>query len=863
MNKPAYSIPPLYLWILRKLTVYEELFAITRDFEIEYAGIRQGRSRLSAYLWLLWNTLLIVFHYFWLSTKWSVVMIRNYIKITFRNIKRHKGYSFINIAGLSMGMACCLLILLWVQDETGFEKFHDNADRIYRINIIDNLSSQSIYAGITPPAAGPYLKDNYPEVENATRILGTGLWKLQRGGQTFTEYGWFVDPSFFEIFTFPFVKGQSDASLSDPLSMVLPKGMAHKIFGNEDPVGKSLTVNDKYAITVTGVIENAPKNSMFADMNFLVPTELSRRSGVNLEAWGSIMYSTYVRLRKDADAAELNKKISSIYKEQYPQLDKVTLYLQPLLDIHLHSENIVVGMGGGGNIRYVYIFSALAVFILLLACINFMNLSTARSEKKAREVGVRKVVGAVKSDLVMQFFGESLFLTVLALSIALALVFLFLPAFSSMTAKSLALGDMDLSFILGIGFVTLFTGLISGSYPAFFLSSFQPVKVLRSAAGKASSGGSKHLRRVLVVFQFSISVILLVCTFTVMAQMSFIKNRDLGYDKEQVIYLRLRGEIYSNYSSFKDELLRNPEIVSVSLISDLPTNIVNVNVGFDWEGKDPEDPGRLNVLYVDDSFLKTFTMSMVKGRAFSEDFPTDEFNFILNEAALKKTGFSSPIGKKFSLDKRQGEIIGIVKNFHFRSLHSEISPLVLMIVPSEYNFICIKTDSEKQALPGTIDFIQGTWESFAPDYDFDYGFLDEQFDSMYRSEQRLKKIFHSFTSLAIFISCLGLLGLAAFLAERRTKEIGIRKILGASRRSIIKLLSGEFALLLIISNVLAWPFAYYSMSKWLQSFVYRIQVSVWTFILSGLLASSIAFLTVSIQAVRTSNTNPVESLRNE
>jgi ABC-type antimicrobial peptide transport system permease subunit len=833
------------------------------DFREEYLEVCRASGPWIAKFWY-WSQIFKSIPYFFRNrAHWGIIMIKNYLKITIRNIRRHKGFSFITIAGLSIGITCCLLILLWVQDELSYDEFHDKAEQTYRVNIVDSMSSKTIHAGITPSAIGPFLRDNYPEVTDSTRMLGTPIYILKTGDKIINEFGYFVDPSFLDIFTFPKITGNEETPLSAPLSIVLTQNMAAKMFGNLDAVGKTVTVNDRLELLVTGIIQNPPENSMFDDLHFLIPMENVRNYGFDLDSWGNITFFTFVQLQKKSNMEAFNKKIAGVYKEQDPDMAKVTFYLQPLGDIHLHSENLIAALGGNGNIKYIYLFSILAVFILVLACVNFMNLTTARSEKKAREVGVRKVVGAVKGDLIFQFFGESLFMTFVALIIALFSVVLLLPVFNNITSKTMAVGRIDLTYIIGIVVVAIFTGLIAGSYPAFFLSSFQPVQVLRSSTGKMASRGSQHLRKILVVFQFSISVILMICTFVVLDQMAFIKKSDIGLARQQIVYLRLRGNVLEKKDTFKQELLRDPGILSATLCSHLPTSILNVNIGLDWEGKDPEDPGRMNVLSVDDDFLDTFQMELVEGRGFEKEFTANRVNVILNESALEKTGIESPVGKRFVFDEERGEIIGIVKNFHFRSLHSEIGPLVIIRDPSQYGYICLKTKASEKSISSTIAHIRNTWNTFSPGYEFTYGFLDEHFENMYSSEQRLGKIFNHFTFLAFFISCLGLLGLAAFMAERRTKEIGIRKVMGASHSSIIKLLNKEYAVLLIIANVVAWPVAYFAMHKWLQNFAFRAQIHIGIFILSGSLTVLIAFLTVSVQAVRAAKSDPTKSLRGE
>jgi putative ABC transport system permease protein len=582
----------------------------------------------------------------------------------------------------------------------------------------------------------------------------------------------------------------------------------------------------------------------------------------DIDAWGNISIVTYVQLQEKVNQNDVDAKIETVIKDNLDGLN-IRTYLQPVTSIHLYSTGII-GMGGTGDIKYVYIFSIIAAFILLIACINFMNLSTAKSSQKAREVGMRKVVGATKSNLVLQYLGESFSLTVIALVFALILVFAALPVVNDLLEKDLKLNlTGNINLIIGLLSITFITGLVSGSYPALFLSSYHPAKVLRGTFLRSIKGGSPVLRRILVVVQFSLSIILIICTLIVADQQSYIKNRNLGFDKDNVLFFRMRGNMNQQYNSIKAELLKNPNIINAASSSIVPTNLRNVSVGFEWEGKETEEPARMNVMRVDHDYFNTFNMEFAEGQSFSKEFTTDTANCIVNEAAVKFMGIGNPVGKSFSFGGRNGKIIGVLKDFHFATLHEAIEPLVVLLETEGLNFVSLKIRSDQKDLTETISYIKDVWNRFSSGYPFIHNFLDESIDRLYSAESRVGRIFNYFTFLAIFISCLGLFGLAAFSAEQRTKEIGIRKVLGASLANIIGLLSREFFILVILSNIIAWPVSYYFMNKWLQNFAYHVEIGYILFLGAAFLAIVIALITVSYQAIRAALADPVNSLRNE
>ena len=785
-------------------------------------------------------------------------MFRNYLKTALRNIKRHKGYSLINIVGLAVGMACCILILLWVQDELSFDRFHENADGIYRVLQDINFADHSTTWAITQGPLGPSLKEDFPEIINATRITGRGL-RLTYNDKSYDEGVSMADGSIFEMFTFPLVKGDPATALSDPFSIVLTEEMAAKYFGDEDPIGKTIKANNQWDFQVTGVMKNVPSNSHL-EFDFLIPFIFGRELNYTVDRWGNSQFRTYVQLAKGVPAQEVIQKISG-YLFEKPTIEKdARLNLQPLTRIHLYSNYEYDS--AHGDITYVTLFSLIAFFILLIACINFMNLATARSGNRAKEIGMRKVSGANKADIIRQFYGESTLLAFISLLLAVVLVWLLLPVFNNLAAKELSLDITgNLSILLGLLCIAILTGIISGSYPAFFLSAFQPVMVLKGL--RLSSSKGSLFRKTLVVFQFSLTILLIICTIGVYDQLNYMRNRKLGYDKEHMIYFGMRGDMREKFDTVKNELLQNPNILGVTAASNVPTyGYYFSNSLWRWEGQNPDEETLMRAVLIDFDYFKTFGMEITEGRSFSKEFPTDATEAIMvNEEAVKAMGMESPIGKRLSLQDENFKIIGVVKNYHFRSLQQEIEPLILVYYPSYCRVLFARLKSDQ--IPQTIGYIENAWKKFAPGYPFNYRFLDEALDRLYRSEQRIGTLFRYFSILAILISCLGLLGLASFMAEQRTKEIGIRKVLGATASNIVALLSKEFTKWVIVANIFAWPIAYFALSKWLQSYAYKTNIALWSFVLSGALALLIALATVSYQSIKAALANPADSLRYE
>jgi ABC-type antimicrobial peptide transport system permease subunit len=851
--------PKLARWILSQTINKDIRYSAMGDFEEIFISIAEHESPFRARLWY-WKQIFKSFPPFVAdSIYWRFHMFQNYLKVAFRKMMRQKIFSLINVAGLAIGMAICILIFLWVQDELNYDRFHENADKIGRI--VMNDQNYGVTWPVVSIPVGPALEQDFPEIVDSVRISDfRGL--ITYKDKKFDEIGAYVDPSFLEIFSFPIEKGNPETALLSPQSIIISKEMAEKFFGSEDSLGKSMKLDQNLDLTVTGIMDNFPENSYF-DFDFLAPFEIFKQRDRDPTNWGRFQVYTYILLQENASFKQLEPKVAGLL-QKHEVREGPKLQLEPLTGIHLYAAD------GGGDIRYIYIFSIIAIFILLIACINFMNLTTARSSTRAIEIGMRKVTGAQRIDLVKQFFGESILITLIALVFAFTLVFLLLPTLNNLAAKQLSLNPKgNFSLILGFIGIVLFAGLIAGGYPALFLSALKPVHILRGAIIPTRDGAKKALfRKALVVCQFVISIFLIISTLLIFKQLHFIQNRNLGYQKNHIISIPLRGNASQQSEAIKNELLRDSRITHAAATSEVPITIRKIHTGYDWEGKDPEKESRMTEVIVDHDFIQTFDMAIAHGRDFAKDYPSDSSEaYILNEAAVKGTGLDSPVGKRFAASihegMREGTIIGVVKDFHFQPLHDSIEPLVMFIMPGNFNYLCIRVQPEVSGFSGIIRHIESVWKKFAPNFPFQYSFLDASFDRLYRSEQKTGRIFGYFTFLAIFISCLGLFGLAAQISEQRTKEIGIRKVMGASVTRIILLLTKDFMKWVLVANVIAWPTAYLAMKKWLQNYAYRTSLGIDIFIIATAMAFFIAFLTVSFQAVKAAAADPVESLRYE
>ncbi len=786
-------------------------------------------------------------------------MFKNSILITLRNIKRHKGHSFINILGLSIGLACCILIFLWVHHELSFDRFHANAHRIFRVVEMQEQSGEPFPVAVTPAALGPGMLQDFPEVINFTRFQTYGFGYINIGEDKFKANITLADPNFFEMFTFPIIAGDKETMFDELLNVVISEEMAHKFFGDENPIGKTLQVNTSTILNVTGVFHNVADNSHLK-FDYVVAFEVLKNFGGNLESWGSNSYYTYIQLEENVDWIEFDEKIEgylAAHDVGYP----VKLNLQPLTDIHLHSH-YVADIGGHGDILYVRLFSLIALFVLVIACINFMNLATARAENRAREVGIKKVVGSQKNTLVRQFLGEAIILSLISLFFSIVIVELLLPLFNNIAGKELSFfsGQDPLIYVFLFA-VTLFTGIFAGSYPAFVLSSFKPINVLKGILKAGKKG--VLFRRILVILQFVITIILIIGTIIVFKQVQFVHNKELGYTKEQVLNFSFRDQTSENYTTLKHELLKLPQVINVSRGSAYPYSIVNSGYGYDWRTKQDDERVLVHQLRVDYDFFKTLDIELAEGRAFSPDMPTDSSAIIVNETAVALMGFDDPLSEQVTdhyQNNKPYNIIGVVKDFHFKKLQTEIEPLFISLSSQAYvSFVRLSTED----IDGTLAQIKNIWNDINPDTPLEYSFMDETYGNLYRAEKRMLTIFNYFTIMAILISCLGLFGLISYMTARRTREIGIRKVMGASVKNIVLLLTEESVKWVLIANVLAWPIAYLAMSRWLNTFVYKIPFHITYFIFAGILSLLIAIITISFQTLRAALRNPSESMRYE
>jgi putative ABC transport system permease protein len=808
------------------------------------------------------------------------LMIKNYLKMAVRNLQKHKFYSFINIIGLSIGITCCMLITLFIIDELNYDQHHEKADRIHRVTMESVYGGNHFNMAVTPAPMASALISDYPEVEMATRFRSSGTWLIKKadGDQNIIEQlVVFADSTLFDVFTIPFIEGNPTTALTKKNSLVVSQSAAAKYFGDESALNKTLILDNEQTYTITGVYKDMPQNGHF---NYDVIITMLNRESSNDVQWTSNNFHTYVLLHPGSDPEAFKAKLPEmIDKYVGPQvmqflgktLDElinsgtwIKYHLQSLTDIHLYSQ-LDVELSPNGDIKYIYIFSIIALFLLVIACINFMNLSTARSANRAKEVGVRKVLGSFRSHLIKQFLTESILLTIFSFIIAFVLAYLAMPLFNNLSGKALMIPFDSLYFWIICLSATIIIGLLSGTYPAFFLSSFKPVSVLKGKIAVGTKSGI--IRSLLVVFQFSISIILVVGTFTIFKQLNYIQSKKLGFDKEQILLIENFWALGDQVDAFKNQVSSLASISSVSASGYLPiTSSWRSDNGFWIEGESRNETSvSMQYWRVDHDYISTLGMEVINGRDFSRDFPSDSSGVIINKRAAKLFGFENPLGERIVTGNRDGEdivhtIIGVVDNFHFQSMKENIDALC-MILGDSRGFAMLKTNSND--IGNTVSQIEQQWKSMAPGQPFVYSFLDEEFNDMYQSEQQVSIIFTTFAMLAVFIACMGLFALAAFTAEQRTKEIGVRKVLGASVKSIVYLLSKEFIKLISISFVIAAPLAWWGISTWLESYTYKTTIGIEIYLIAGLLAFLVAWLTMSYQSIKAALSNPVESLRSE
>jgi putative ABC transport system permease protein len=789
-------------------------------------------------------------------------MIKNYLKTALRNIKRYSTYSILNISGMAIGMASAILILLWVQDELRFDRHFKNANELFRIIVNENSSGGEVSLMAPTPGILPRtLKEQYPEIIRSSRYEPHFELRIKKEEEVMQEKSVAaVDKDFLKMFDIEFVGGDINSALNAPHNVILTQEMAHKYFGEEDAIGKILPVSLGYSMTVTGVVKSLPPNSHIR-FDFIIPIEILGEIGAPINDWPFLCYN-YLELEKGTDSKIVNDKIRWFIKENKKGADS-EIYLQNIKKIHLFSSRkYTFDVGGNGDITYVRIMILIIVFILLIACINFMNLYIAQSVRRAKEIGVRKAVGANKFKIIVQFLGESLLVVFVAHIIAMIFVELFLPGFNNFTGKQLIVNYQSADLYIGLISIVIFCAFLAGSYPALYLSSLNSLEIMKGVTNR--NPGNTQFRRVLVIFQFSLSIVLVICTLIVGKQLNFIQNRNLGFNKDNIGYFQFPTAPWDpKLKTFKKELINNPDILNVTKVFynyANPLNIEGPSGGFNWAGKKAGDDVLFYSISADEDYAKTFQLELKEGRYFSAEFSTDKNAVVINEQAAKILGFKNPVGE--ILTSPQGirlNIIGIVKDFHFKSLHAKIEPLIMQLGESNNFFIRMKPEN----IISTVESIKKIYNSFKPEIPLDFHFLDDDFDKLYRTEQRISKIFLFFSLLAIIISCLGLIGLSSFMTELRTKEIGIRKINGAKTIEIFTLLSGEYLKWVLISIIIACPIAMYSMHKWLQNFAYRINISWWIFALAGAFALLIAFLTVSFISYKAASKNPVEALRYE
>jgi putative ABC transport system permease protein len=810
-------------------------------------------------------------------------MFKNYLKIAFRNMARHKTFFIINILGLAVGMACTVLILMWVLDELSYDSFHKNGDNIYRINNELKLGSTESDMPLSPDMMGPCLKQDFPQIKEFTRIYSFDQIKLIKRGSAFIkEVGvYYADSTFFKVFSFPAIAGNLETALNEPNSIVITESTAKKYFGSSDALGKIITMDDNKnaAYKVTAVIMDIPQNSHFT-FNFLLPMcNLNYRWG----NYSSSNFFTYLQLKDGIDYISFEKNLQQyIVKYLWPFIQKITdiksmsdferagnrikYTLIPMKKIHLYS-NRQNELGVNGNIQYVYILAIIALFILLIASINFMNLTTARSANRAREVGIRKVLGTERKNLIVQFLTESVLLAYLAIIAAIGFVYLFLPLFNSISGKKMLftvfMSPVGLMLIIALPFIV---GIIAGIYPALFLSRFKPVIVLKGRLLSGKNGGS--LRGALVVFQFAASIVLIIATLIINRQLDYVQNKYLGYNKDQVLIINDTYALKENVDAFKNEMLQIPGVQQATLTGFLPIPSARSNTTY-FKDAAFDSKGTFNMQrwQIDYDYIKFMGMQIIAGRNFSREFGTDTSAVIINEEAAKQLGYNNPIGENIytlSISNLQNrvsyKIIGVVKNFHYESLKQQIGPLCFLLGKNK-GACSFRVDAAN--ITGILKKAEDIWKGLAPDMPFNYRFMDESFTKQYNAERNIGMTALASSVFAVLVACLGLLGLSIFMAQQKTKEIGIRKTLGASIPVILFLFSKEFLKWLVIANIIAWPVAYYFMNKWLQNFAYRTELSLWIFVSSGGIALVIALTTLSIQAIKAAIANPIKALRYE
>jgi putative ABC transport system permease protein len=792
-------------------------------------------------------------------------MLKNFLKVALRNMWKQKGYSFLNIFGLAIGMTCSLLILLWIRDEKSMDNGHANGPRLYSIYERQYYDDKIEAGGYTPGLLPEEMKKVLPEVELSTGFTWSQKTTWQVGDKLLKEEGRNASTDFFRMFSYPLLEGTPATALATPVSVAISRKMATEFFGSpQAAIGQSIRYQNTKEFKITAVFDDLPENTS-AKFDYLVNWTAWLDDNHWAKEWGNNGPQTIVMLRKDADPDAFTKKIThflNTYNKEQSKSFRIELGMQRFGDVYLHSH-FVNGRVTGGRIEYVRLFTVVAIFILLIACINFMNLTTARSVRRAKEIGIRKVVGAVRPALIRQFIGEAVVLSFFSVILALGLVLLLLPVFNRLTQKSISFPFGVTSFWLSLLALTLVTGIVSGSYPALFLSAFRPIRVLKGTL--KFSPGAAWFRKGLVVFQFVLSIILIIGTIVVSGQVDYVQSVDLGYDRENLVYIPLEGDLPAKYKTFREQALQLPGVTSMTRVNQDPTELENGTGGVSWDGKDPNSLIMFTNVAVGYNFVKTMKLKLTAGREFSADYPTDTAGYILNQEALRRIGYKDPLGRSLTFWQKKGTIIGVVKDFHFTSLHDPIKPLVIRYGEDgkDMNYGQAVVRIQGGRMRPALGSLERLAHQLNPRFPFAYQFADDEYRDLYKSESIVHNLANCFAGLAIFVCCLGLLGLAMFTAEQRTREFGIRKVLGAKAMTLFTLLSRDFLLLVLIAFLIASPLAWWAMNEWLKNFAYHISLQWWVFLLAGLLALLIALITVSFQAFRVALANPVKSLRAE
>ena len=790
-----------------------------------------------------------------------------YLKIALRNILKKPGYAAINIIGLAIGMACSLLLLLWITHELSYDRFHKNAEAIYRVVQEVHFSDHTTTWAITQGQLGPHLKEDFPEVINYTRF-SVKEFLLTHEDKSFEETVVLADGAMFAMFTLPLFSGDPAAALSSPSSIVLSKAAVEKYFGSTDPVGKIIVADHQYEFTVTGVLQPIPGNSIFHDAEFFIPfifgRQLDGRKGhFPVDRWDSSSFHTMIQLAPGTSRQKFENKISSYLKNK-PTIEKDSrLRLQPFTRIHLFSNYEFDVATGHVDIETIIFFTFVAVFILLIACINFMNLATARSTKRAREVGIRKISGALKTDITLQFLGEAVLNAFISLLIALVIIEVMLPVFNQLTDKHLSLNLLaNYKIVLGLLVITLVTGLISGSYPALALASLQPLTVFRGGLQLGPRGAM--LRKILITFTFVFAIAMIICTITLYSQLKYMQTKHLGYQKEDMVVIKIQGDLLREFESAKKDLLANADILALTASSGVPGvwgHRFSHSI-WQWPGQKPDEEILMRVEFVHDNYFKAFGMKIIKGDNFSINGETDlKKTVILNETAVKALRLQDPIGRQISSGHDKFTIVGVVKDYHIRSLHQKIDPLILFYQPARCRFMFVRIRSQHSG--DVIKHIEKIFNKYAPRFPFDYHFMNERLNELYTWERQTGQTMSYFAVLTIIIACVGLFGLSAYTVEQRTKEIGIRKAMGASVLEIVTMLVMEFVRCIVIANIFAWPIAYFVIDDWLEDYAFKISLSLRPFIWAAILTLAIGVLTVIYQALKAAEMNPVDALRYE